>query len=85
MSNKRGEPAGIDPRSLLIGPGSQARKYASEELIAAAGAVSRRPPARRASWLGGLPWRQLAWSALAGALAAALVVLALVWSGWTIW
>jgi hypothetical protein len=51
----------------------------------AAGPVSRRPPARRTWWLDGFPWRQLAWSALAGALAAVLAALALLWSGWTIW
>jgi hypothetical protein len=85
MSSKHGEAAGIDPISLLSGPESRARKYASDEPIATAGVVNHRPPARRASWLGGFPWRQLAWSALAGALAAVLAVLALLWSGWTIW
>jgi hypothetical protein len=85
MFSKRGEAAGIDPPSLSIGLESRARKYTSEEPIAPPGVVNRRQPSRRAWWLGGFPWRQLAWSALAGALAAVLAVLALLWSGWTIW
>ena len=82
MFSNRGEAAGIDTPPLSNGPESRARKYPSEEPVAAAGIVNRRPPARR---LGGFPWRQLAWSALAGALAVVLAVLALLWSGWTIW
>ncbi len=82
MFSNRGEAAGIDTPPLSNGPESRARKDPSEEPVAAAGIVNRRPPARR---LGGFPWRQLAWSALAGALAVVLAVLALLWSGWTIW
>jgi hypothetical protein len=84
MRNKRGDAAGTDPSSLSNGPESRARKYASQEPIALAGIASRRRPGRRAS-RPGIPWRQLAWSALAGALAAVLAALALLWSGWTIW
>jgi len=84
MSDECGEPAGVDPPPF-IGPESRARNYGSDELKQPAGAVSRRLPARRTWWLDGFPWRQLAWSALAGALAAVLAVLALLWSGWTIW
>jgi len=84
MYDKRGEAARIDPLSLFNSPESRAPMYASEELIASATVVNRRPPGRRASLLGGFPWRLLAWSALAGALAAVLAVLALLWSGWTI-
>ena len=85
MFSKRGEAVGIDPPSPGNGPDSRARKYASEEPIAAAGIIIGRPPDRLVWRLGGFPWRQLAWSALAGALAAVLAVLALLWSGWTIW
>jgi len=85
MSDNRSEAAWIDPRSPFNGAESQAGKYASEDLIAGAGVVNGRSPGRRGSWPGGFPWRQLAWSALAGALAAVLAVLALLWSGWTIW
>jgi len=84
MFSKRGEAAGIDPPSPG-GPEDRARKYTSEEPIAAAGIMPGRPTARRAWSFGSFPWRQLAWSALAGALAAVLAVLALLWSGWTIW
>jgi hypothetical protein len=84
MFNNRGEAAWIDPPSECKGTESRARTNASGEQIAQADVVNRRPPARRASLLGGFPWRQLAWSALAGALAAVLSALALLWSGWTI-
>ena len=84
MLNKRGEVRGSEPSSLSNKPGSRARAYASENAIAAADVGNRRPSARRVSWLGSFPWRQLALSALAGALAAVLATLALVWSGWTI-
>jgi hypothetical protein len=85
MFSKRGEAAGIDPQWPGTGSQSRERKYDSEEPIAAARIMPGRPPARRAWSFGGFPWRQLAWSALAGALAAVLAVLALLWSGWTIW
>jgi len=84
MSDERGEPAGIDPPPF-IGPESRALNYGSAKLKHPAGVMNRRPPARRTLWLDGFPWRELAWSALAGALAAVLAVLALLWSGWTIW
>lgn len=33
MLNRRGQEAGVDPRSLFTGPETRARKYASEELL----------------------------------------------------
>src|SRR5260221_7770004 len=78
MFSNRGEAAGIDTPPLSNGPESRARKYPSEEPVTAAGIVNRRPPARR---LGGFPWRQLAWSALAGALAVVRAGLGVVWGG----
>src|SRR5260221_9695262 len=82
MFSNRGKAAGIDTPPLSNGPESRARKYPSEEPVAAPGIVNRRPPARR---LGGFPWRQLGWSALAGALVVVLAGLALVWAGWASW
>jgi len=37
MLKRRGQDAGIYPRSLFTGPESRARKYASEELLAHSG------------------------------------------------
>jgi len=84
MFSKHREAGGIDTPSLLDGPAFGAQNYASDELIARAGVVRRRLPTRRARRRSAFPWRELAWSALAGALAAVLAVLALLWSGWTI-
>jgi hypothetical protein len=83
MHDKRGEASWIEP-SLSNERQSRTGTRVNGKLITAAAAGIRRPPARRASWLRSFPWRQLAWSALAGALAAVLAALALVWSGWTI-
>jgi hypothetical protein len=84
MRNKRGEAGWIERPSLSSDRQSRARTYPSGKLITTPGVGVRRPPARQVSWLGSFPWRQLGWSALAGALAAVLAALALVWSGWTI-
>jgi hypothetical protein len=84
MRNKRGEASGIEPPSLYNDRQSRTGTRVNGKLITAAAGRARRPPARRVSWLRSFPWRQLAWSALAGALAAVLAALALVWSGWTI-